>query len=519
MIRAPKQPRPELSALPETSDANPIHVWLEPTSRCNTRCTHCGHYYSRFGEDMAPELYEKIKSSVLDTVRRAELIGYGEPLMAKSFPQMFDDCVNRGIEIYTTTNGLLLRKEDLLAKIVRNNVTLCLSIDGAQAETFQFVRPLIPWPRMTETLELIKRHADEAGPEKRFRLRFNFVAMKKNIGDLPDLVRLAHRYDAREIFILPLGGEDVFELMHGQSLHDSPELVGPAFLEALRLAARYKVSIQVPPSFRGMILQGSERGIGLQGKAVELCRRALLAAFHIRKNGLLSIGRRLRRPPVPRSITGGSYCTMPWKDAYFAADGTVFPCCVMGESLGDMKQQSWAEIWNGPLYRNLRRTIHSYNPTSACRFCALPLGINGGDEKQYAKFFARFHEEPVALDSPALEFLEGFHALELTAEGRPSHRWMDRRGRFRLPMRPGAHFLRVKILPRAPVPDTNPGACRINSLPQEPFDNSCDVLHFPLDGIQDPTLDVTLEMERVHTVPPDTRTLSIPIVGVSYLVS
>lgn len=507
----------QLDSLGELAPANPTHIWIEPTNRCNTRCTHCGHFYGKFGQDMDAGLYRRIADSVLEGVERAELIGYGEPFMAKPFWQMFDECMARGIEVYSTSNGILLRDDERVAKIVRSNVVLCLSIDGARRETFEAIRPFVKWDGILKTLECIRRNAEAAGSERRFRFRINFVAMRQNVADLPELVRLAHRYGAAEIFVLPLGGEDVFGEMKGQSVNDAPELVAPAFLEALRIGSRLGVQVDVPAAYWPMILGGADRGRGLSGKTRRLWRRGQLARLKARQLGLRAVLSRLRSRREPRGKAGVTYCTMPWKDAYFASDGTVFPCCIMGEKLGDMTQQSWEEIWNGPLYRNLRRTIHGWNPSRVCRECALPTGINGGDEHHHRRFFEQFRAVPLTLDSTEIEFGDGFHALERDADGRPSHVWMSRTGTLTLPKREGARFVRLEINSRQPVRETNPGRCVINGREVHFFDNTCDHLHFPVDALPGPRIELRLEMEQAHRVAPDPRELALPVRGIAHL--
>src|SRR5690606_16298617 len=127
-----------------------------------------------------------------------------------------------------------------------------------------------------------------------------------------------------------------------------------------------------------------------------------------------AVREKISKPPAPypKAKAGLTYCKFPWDDAYFASDGTVYPCCIMGEKLGDMKTQDWKDIWNGQAYKNLRRTVHSWNPTSVCRRCALPTGINGGDEKQYAKYFGKYVPVELPLDSTELVPGEGVYPLE-----------------------------------------------------------------------------------------------------------
>jgi radical SAM protein with 4Fe4S-binding SPASM domain len=514
----PPRRRADLAAFPEVVPTNPWHVWIEPTNRCNTRCSHCWHFYVKFGEDMADDVYEKIAAAVLDSAQRVELVGYGEPLLAKGFERMLNDCIQRGVEILTTSNGILLQRSELLSKMVRGNVHLNVSVDGARAETFDFVRPFVRWERLIQALERVRQAAEDAGPERRFDLYLSFVPMKKNIGDLPDLVRLAARFGASSIYMLPLANEDRFERVNGQSLHDSPELVAPALLEALRVGIRLGVVVLVPASMRELVLNGPERGHGVRGRALRFLRRVQLGFYYARSRGLGAAWERLLHGFGPRPGAGIRCCLLPWGDAYFAADGSVFPCCVMGEKLGDISTQPWEEIWNGPLYRNLRRTVHSWNPSATCRFCPVALGINGSYEHQREKFFARYRREEVALDSADVEFCGGFDGLERLANGSPSHRWMGRRGTLALTARPGARFLRLLIIPRAPVHTPSPGWCRVNGGAEEPFDNTCSEITFPVPRAGPAKTRVEIRMESAHRLAPDPRQLGLAIRGIEWLV-
>jgi MoaA/NifB/PqqE/SkfB family radical SAM enzyme len=498
---------------------NPRHVWIEPTNRCNTRCTHCGHFYSKFGQDMDRALYHRVAASVLDDLKTIELIGYGEPFMAKHFDEMFDECASRGIHIFTTSNGILLRDDARVSKVVRSLMTLCLSIDGATKETLEFVRPYIKWEKMLETLECIKRNADAAGPEKRFAFRINFVAMKNNIADLPEMVRLAGRYGADEVFVLPLGGEEVFEKMNGQSLDRDPQMVVDAYMKALPEAFRLGVQLQIPPAFYQMLFGvGAYDNTDFYARPRVLLRKLRLGVAHAYRKGLSATLRKSQQAePEFRAKAGVTWCSMPWNDSYFASDGTVFPCCVMGEKLGDMNKQSWEEIWNGSAYQNLRRTIHSWNPTSVCRTCTLPNGINGGDPHYHHKFFGHHHKVAIPLDSENLKFSDGFYELERTPDGAPSHIWMDKGGKISVRLRDEAKFVRIVISAREAI-ELNPGRCFINDAGEpEPFDNSCAEIHFPANKSKSDWITFRLQMENAACVPPDPRQLALCIRGIEIL--
>lgn len=509
---------PNEPPLTEVVASNPSHIWIEPTTRCNTRCTHCHHYYDHFGEDMPIDLFSIIRDHVLDAVKYVQLVGYGEPFMAKNYWEMFDELSGRGIEIMSISNGILLRDDDRVAKMVRQKMTLTLSIDGARPETFEFVRPYIKWPKMIETLECIKRNVDAVGPGCRFKMRMNFVAMKHSIGDLPDLVRLAAKYGIGEVVVAPLGQEEQFGKVDGQSLHDSPELVSPAYLAAIPLAMELGVKLHIPDSYREMIFEGAERKRGVKGRLAYAKRFLKLSVEYVRRRGIARAAKKLERTrsDLPTSKVTGKTCTMPWRDSYFNSGGTVFPCCMMSEPMGNLKKQSWQEIWNGANYRNLRRTAHSWNPTEVCRTCHLYTGINGGDDKAYSKFFARFTAELISLSDGGIECSGDVYALE-HSPGFPNYHWLGREGRLSFALAAPAKFLRLRLVARAPVPELNFGKATINGATPEPFDNSCDVVHFPISHVRSGRVDLKISMEFGHHIGADPREISLGIHGIEVL--
>jgi len=399
-------------------------------------------------------------------------------------------------------------------------MVLCLSIDGASEEAFELTRPDIKWSRMLDILRLIKEAGRTAGPEKRFRLTFNVVGLKNSISDLPNLVRLGAECGTSSIYVVPLMDEKSFPKTKGQSLYDCPEILSPAFLHALPIARKHGIDLSVPFPVRSQILLGQERGQGIKGKILWLWRFLILMKYYLLQKGLkqsLVLTLKKFSNSLRKDKIGINFCRVPWENSYFASDGRVYPCCSMGYLLGDLTQSSWQDVWNGSHYRNLRRTIHGWNPTAACRYCGLPMGIFRSDAKRYERFFSRFRSQAIPLDDPSIERKQGFYELEYTSSGNASHIWMSQKGRLAIPKMAGAKFLRILIIPRAPVDRINPGSCRINNGEIHYFDNSCLELHFPIDRIPDKTLELELNMDNAYDVPPDPRSLSLAIRGIEFL--
>ena len=499
-------PYPDLAALSDRIERGPSHIWIEPTNRCNTRCRHCEHYHQNFGADISDELYEKItSSSVTQNVRRIDLVGYGEPLLARHFDRLFDDWISRGSFISFTTNGILLRDEERLKKFVRSRIQIVFSIDGACKETYELARPYIKWEKTLETLEMLKNAADEAGSEKQFSLRFNFVAMKDTLGGLPDVIRLGAHYGVHDIMVLPLSGEHINKEIPEQFLEGLPEPYIPAVRKAVDKARRTGIRLLLPPTYNDTLWK----------TASPLQKLSLLLSVQYRR-GLRRLLEVLCHGRGPKAKAGLRLCMSPWQDTYFSSDGRVEPCCFLGNTLGDMNQENWDEIWNGQHYRSLRRTIHSWNPTSLCRYCGFISGINGGYENHYDLFFSGYDRRPIPLDQVHLG--QGFYDLERTEDGSISHVWMRKGGELRLPPNPGARFLRLHIIAQTPGQiGFNCGTATVNNQQPEPFDNTCRELNFPIEASGDGALRVKIEMENEFSVAPDPRRLALAISGAELL--
>jgi radical SAM protein with 4Fe4S-binding SPASM domain len=169
-----------------------------------------------------------------------------------------------------------------------------------------------------------------------------FVAMRDNVNELPELVRL-------------LAGIGVDEL-HVQNLSHSFSDADPA--------GRYD----------GIRTFTAEQALWTGADADRADAAFASAAQAAREHGL-----RLRLPvtgvPAGTGLPDGRGCSWPWEAAYVTSGGVVQPCCmVMGDdrvALGSLAGQTFAEIWHGEPYRDFRRRLSTDDPPDVCRGCSL----------------------------------------------------------------------------------------------------------------------------------------------------
>ncbi len=304
----------------------PTMVQVEVTNRCNLNCVFCSrHDHAMSLGDLDPALVPEI---VRFSSRSRDLIlfGYGEPLISDTFYSFTRD--GRSGRLSFTTNGMLMTQdllERLLAESNRPIHDITVSIDGIQPDTYASVRERSNFETVWQNLETAASYKTRHNldlPE----LWINFVAMKRNIEELPDLVDRAARTGVAQVTVFHLVVWD--ESRADQSLVYYPDLAFREFKKAETIAERYGIRIDLP-------VQISENG------GPDASNTAM--------------------PP----------CYMPWSYTYVRHDGIVQACCFSDDFvMGNLEEQSFEDIWNGEKYRRFRATVNTHPPLS-CRTCEM----------------------------------------------------------------------------------------------------------------------------------------------------
>lgn len=171
------------------------------------------------------------------------------------------------------------------------------------------------------------------------------VAMRQNIHELPDLVRLAHRLAINEVFVQHL-------------CHDFQESSLPAQYRPMRDFVTSETLTSEDPE-RVQRLFDEVRGVARDlGVDLRLPRTRP----------------RLHPPGTP----GPQRCDWPWRGAYVSYQGLAMPCCMVATpdriQLGSMAERGALAIWNGPDYQAFRDQLSSDNPPEVCRSCSIYSG-------------------------------------------------------------------------------------------------------------------------------------------------
>ena len=328
-------------------------VYLEPTSTCNFDCATC----MRNAWDEAPgSMSEEIFERVLDGLRAFSPVplvffgGFGEPLAHPRILQMVRQVKALGAAVELITNGSLLDETRAAGLIEAGLDRLWVSLDGATQQGYADVRLGESLPMVIDNLQRLRslRARSVTGLPK---LGIAFVAMRRNIQELPQVIRLGRRLGADRFSISNV-------LAHTPELRDEV-LYSRSYYEAGGPVSEWSPLLQLP-----------------RMEINEQTRSALGEALEGRLN-LQIAGQALR--------LGGDTCPFLQKaSTAIRWDGAVSPCLalmhshtsylenthrrVQAVSFGSLVDQSLGEIWHAPRYRSLRERLAAFD-FSPCVFC------------------------------------------------------------------------------------------------------------------------------------------------------
>jgi radical SAM protein with 4Fe4S-binding SPASM domain len=325
--------------------ALPAELQLEVTGACNLACKMClVRYRPKLGRKSGAMCFHTFRD-VVDAVpdlRKLTLQGLGEPLLAPDFFRMVEYATARGIRTGFNTNGTFLTP-DASERLVRLGVDwLHVSLDGATKLTYESIRDGSDFGAVTRNIRGLVGAKRRLGAD-RPTVQIVFVAMRRNLLELPALVELAAEWGVDSIWVQNLS----------HSFGDTDP--SGSYMEIREFAEREALWQGEYAHAEAIFQEAGDRGEQL-GVELRLPR--------------------LREPEAPTPLPGDVGCHWPFESAYVTHDAKVQPCCmVMGADravLGDLEQAGFEEIWRSEPYEDFRAGLRpGGDPPEVCKGCSL----------------------------------------------------------------------------------------------------------------------------------------------------
>ncbi len=327
----------------------PSYIQIEPVGQCNLRCQMCPIQFRTDGPPNGPPAFMAFSDFTkvvdqFDTMTELHLQGLGEPMMHPRFFDMVAYATAKGIKVTTNSNLTLLNARRAERCVTSGLHTLHVSIDGATVEMYERIRVRAHFDRVIRNLQLLldtRQRLDSEYPH----LKLVVVIMRQNLHELPDLVRLGHRWSFNEIFVqhlchdfgessLPEHYRSMRDFIQAQTLlEEDVERVAHYFDEARRVAQELGVKLRLP---------------------------------------------RTQPRPHPPGTPGPKRCDWPWRGGYVSYQGYAMPCCMVATpdrvNFGNMAEQGVAAVWDSSAFQAFRDQLDSDDPPEICRSCAVYTG-------------------------------------------------------------------------------------------------------------------------------------------------
>jgi len=338
-------------SLSRSSD-NLARVYIEPTNVCNLECATCiRNSWDELPGKMSFDSFERIMDGIASITPKPSVFfgGFGEPLTHPRILDMVANAKKVAENVELITNGILLTPEVSKALINLGLDRLWVSLDGATPKSYADVRLGDMLPRVLANLkefQSLKKKLGSANPH----LGIAFVAMKRNISDLPDIVEIGKSL-----------GADLFSISN--VLPHTPEMVKDALYVGPHNG-------ETPMSEWSPVLSLPRMEMN------EFTTNPILAA--IRKAGSVSITR--KELPL-----GADVCPFVEKGSVSIRwDGAVAPCLALLHEnenfldfrkrktqayiIGNINQNQLLDIWNSTTYSELRKRLLAFN-FAYCTIC------------------------------------------------------------------------------------------------------------------------------------------------------
>ena len=289
---------------------SPISISFEPTTACNLRCPECPsglRSFTRPTGNLKINFFKSTIDQLAPTLSSMMFYFQGEPFINPEFLEMVAYAESHRIYTITSTNGHFLSPSNI-DKIIESKLSrIIISIDGTSQDTYEQYRKEGSLEKVIDgTKRLVQ--ARKNAKSKTPHIIFQYLVVKPNEHQIPEVYRLAKEIGVDEV---RLKTAQLYDYKNGNNLMPDNQKY-----------SRYS--------------KHSDGTYKIKNALVDHCWRLWHA------------------------------CVITW-------DGVVVPCCFDKDAthkLGDLKQTTFKEIWNGQNYIKFRTQIlKGRNEIDICQNC------------------------------------------------------------------------------------------------------------------------------------------------------
>ena len=289
----------------------PFSLSIEPTTACNLACPECPSGLKQFSRPTGKldlNVHKQMLEQVKSSVFYVNYYFQGEPFLHPQFLDLIREAKLAKMYTATSTNAHFINKAKALEIIDSGLDRLIISVDGITQATYEQYRVNGSLSKVLEASTFLVEAKKERKSATPF-LIFQFLAVKPNEAEIPAVFTLAKEIGIDEVRIKTA---QLYDFKNGNSLMPEQE-------EYARYAKQ------------------SDGTYKLKGRQ-------------------------------------GNHCWRMWSGSVLTWDGKVVPCCFDKDAshvLGNMKEQSFDQIWKSKAYKQFRFSIlKNRQEIDICKNCS-----------------------------------------------------------------------------------------------------------------------------------------------------
>ena len=294
----------------------PLSLSIEPTTSCNLRCPECPsglRSFTRPTGNLQADLFHKIIDELHPWLTNLTFYFQGEPFLHPQFLDLISYASERGVYQTTSTNAHFLDPKTAQQVVKSGLDRIIISIDGLSQDIYEKYRI---GGKLSKVIEGTKNLIEAKRQARSMRpfIVFQFLVVRHNEHEIQALHRLAEEL-----------GVDAVKIKTAQ-------------------------------------IYDFEKGSPLIPENQQYSR------YMQQEDGTWAI----------RS-SWDNKCWKMWSSSVVTWDGRVLPCCFDKDGkyvMGDLRSQSFQEIWSGERYQQFRADIlNSRADIDICRNCSEGLKV------------------------------------------------------------------------------------------------------------------------------------------------
>jgi radical SAM protein with 4Fe4S-binding SPASM domain len=314
----------------------PLYVKFKLTWRCNLRCEMCRVWeQDTSNEFTTAELVTLADELAALGCCKVHLTG-GEVLLRPDLPDLISVFSARGMRVNLTTNGTLLTGERAQCLVESGLHSASVSLDSPRRKVHDRVRGRGNWKRTLNGLRALRRAREKS--KAKLRIRVNTLISRTNYDSLSNLATFVQEHGVDRLTLIPVDDPLTRRLLlNKRRLRDYNARIGPQIAQDGMAAGLIDRPDQAFPF-------GTDK-----------------EALHYGRCGFYA-----------RGLYERQRCYAPWTHAMITPEGQVYACCMTRgapQPLGDLRQASFRQIWEGPAYRALRQAMRDGKVYGVCHRC------------------------------------------------------------------------------------------------------------------------------------------------------